>query len=111
MRKLYTERMLYFPDTFYLADHTRSFHTRALADPAALPAYSKSQVGNGMRAGAFVFASFNQPFKISPRVWEVWMRLLRAVEGSQLWVTKLNEGAAAEGDALGAESVWVSVCG
>lgn len=28
LRHMYTERMLYFPSTFYLADHTNSFHTR-----------------------------------------------------------------------------------
>ncbi len=68
----------------------------SLVEPGALPAYTKAQVGNGLRADAFVFASFNQPFKISPRIWSVWMRLLVALPKSQLWVTKLNEGAQAE---------------
>ncbi len=40
----YSERLLYFADTFYLADHANSWHTRELAAPAALPAYSKAQV-------------------------------------------------------------------
>ncbi len=40
----YSERLLYFADTFYLADHANSWHTRELAQPAALPAYSKAQV-------------------------------------------------------------------
>jgi protein O-GlcNAc transferase len=68
----------------------------SLVEPGALPAYTKAQVGNGLRADAFVFASFNQPFKISPRIWGVWMRLLVSLPKAQLWVTKLNEGAQAE---------------
>ena len=80
----------------YIADHHRSFHTAHLSDPAALPAVSKAQVGHGLDPAAFVFASFNQPFKITPEVWGVWMRLLMAVPHAQLWVVKLNEGAGAE---------------
>ena len=55
-----------------------------------------TQVGHGLDPAAFVFASFNQPFKITPKVWGVWMRLLLAVPHAQLWVVKLNEGAGAE---------------
>jgi predicted O-linked N-acetylglucosamine transferase (SPINDLY family) len=35
LRAMYTERMLYFPDTFYLADHTNSFHTRGYGTASA----------------------------------------------------------------------------
>jgi protein O-GlcNAc transferase len=45
-----------------------------------------AQVGHGLRADAFVFASFNQPFKIAPQMWRLWMRLLKALPSAQLWV-------------------------
>ena len=105
----YSERLLYLPDSFYLADHSRSFHTRALNDPGALPAVSKAQVGHGMRQEAFVFGAFNQPFKFCPKVWALWMRLLKAVPNSQLWVVKLNEGAAAE-SSLRMEALRLGLC-
>ena len=43
----YSERLLYLPDSFYLADHSRSFHTRALNDPGALPAAPLRRRGEG----------------------------------------------------------------
>jgi protein O-GlcNAc transferase len=39
----------------------------------------------GLPARGFVFGSFNHTFKIMPEVFDVWMRLLTAVEGSVLW--------------------------
>jgi len=41
----------------------------------------------------FVFCCFNQSIKLSPAIFDVWMRLLRAVEGSVLWLR--DNGAAA----------------
>jgi protein O-GlcNAc transferase len=34
----------------------------------------------------FVFACFNTSYKISPKFFDVWMRLLRAMDGSVLWL-------------------------
>ena len=33
-----------------------------------------------------MFCSFNNNWKITPEVYDVWMRLLREVEGSVLWL-------------------------
>jgi hypothetical protein len=41
----------------------------------------------------FVFCSFNNNWKITPEVCDVWMRLLHEVEGSTLWLLRDNEGA------------------
>jgi predicted O-linked N-acetylglucosamine transferase (SPINDLY family) len=38
----------------------------------------------------FVFCCFNGSYKITPTVFEVWMRLLRAVPGSVLWLLESN---------------------
>lgn len=40
----------------------------------------------GLPADGFVFASFNNPYKLEPRVFTVWMEILQAVPGSVLWV-------------------------
>jgi predicted O-linked N-acetylglucosamine transferase (SPINDLY family) len=47
----------------------------------------------GLRDGAFVFASFNQAYKVSPREWAIWMELLAKVEGSVLWQLSTNPWA------------------
>ncbi len=41
----------------------------------------------------FVFCSFNQAFKILPAVFAAWMRILRAVPGSVLWLLEANAAA------------------
>jgi predicted O-linked N-acetylglucosamine transferase (SPINDLY family) len=42
-----------------------------------------------------VFCCFNNNYKITPPVFDVWMRLLRAVEGSVLWLLHDNNDAQA----------------
>jgi protein O-GlcNAc transferase len=37
---------------------------------------------------AFVFCCFNRSYKIAPVIFDVWMRLLRAVPDSVLWLSK-----------------------
>ena len=49
------------------------------------------RTGWGLPPGGFVFASFNQSYKISPAEWDIWMGLLREIPGSVLWL--LDTGA------------------
>ena len=44
------------------------------------------------RAG-FVFCCFNNSYKLTPQLFDVWMRLLRQVEGSVLWLLQTSEAA------------------
>ncbi|MEI8361872.1 MAG: tetratricopeptide repeat protein [Betaproteobacteria bacterium] len=44
-------------------------------------------------ADSFVFCCFNQTFKITPDVFAVWMRLLKAVPNSVLWLLDCNRWA------------------
>lgn len=45
---------------------------------------------HGLPPHSFVFCCFNQSFKIDPEAFAIWMRLLRSVAGSTLWL--LDEG-------------------
>jgi predicted O-linked N-acetylglucosamine transferase (SPINDLY family) len=42
----------------------------------------------------FIFCCFNNNYKILPEVFDVWMRLLKRVEGSVLWLLEDNPTAA-----------------
>ena len=44
----------------------------------------------GLPESGFVFCSFNNSYKINPPVFDVWMRLLKAVSGSVLWLVGDN---------------------
>lgn len=50
----------------------------------------------GLPPEGFVFCCFNQNYKITPREYDIWMRLLREVDGSVLWL--MNGGATGEGN-------------
>jgi predicted O-linked N-acetylglucosamine transferase (SPINDLY family) len=57
-------------------------------DPArTLPAVTPTRAEHGLPETGFVFCSFSNAFKINPEVFDVWMRLLKAVESSVLWLT------------------------
>ena len=45
-----------------------------------------TRAGHGLPEDGFVFCCFNSPYKIEPTVFAVWMRLLKALPGSVLWL-------------------------
>ncbi len=45
----------------------------------------------GLPAEALVLCGFNQPYKISPQVFDSWCRILRETPGSVLWLLEWNE--------------------
>jgi len=80
----YSEQLVTLPDT-YIVSHSR----RVEAEPMPLRAQA------GLPENGFVFCSFNNNYKITPEVFEVWMRLLSKVEGSVLWLARDNATAEA----------------
>jgi predicted O-linked N-acetylglucosamine transferase (SPINDLY family) len=78
----YTEKVAYLPDTYMATDDTRK-----IAD--VVP----SRAELGLPEHGFVFCSFNNTFKFNPAMFDIWMRLLREVEGSVLWFSPANAGA------------------
>jgi predicted O-linked N-acetylglucosamine transferase (SPINDLY family) len=75
MQPYYSERLWHMPHASYPSDTTR-------APQGAAP----SRAECGLPAHGFVFCCFNKSFKILPDVFAVWMRLLRAVPASVLWL-------------------------
>ena len=73
--QFYSEHIIYLPDTFQGNDGKR-----AISDKPVV----RSDVG--LPEESFVFCSFNNSYKITPAWFDVWMRLLRKVDRSVLWV-------------------------
>jgi len=78
-QRYYSESVVYLPDSFLPRD--------AAVDVAVSTA---SRVSAGLPVEGFVFASFNNGYKITPAMFAIWMRLLRNVPQSVLWLTQLN---------------------
>jgi predicted O-linked N-acetylglucosamine transferase (SPINDLY family) len=53
-----------------------------------------SRAEAGLPQTGFVFCCFNNNYKITPEMFDIWMRLLHAVEGSVLWLLEDNAPAA-----------------
>jgi len=74
----YTETVIRMPDCFMPRDCTLP----RLAAP--------SRTNCGLPADGFVFCCFNQTYKITPDMFEIWCRLLKAVPDSLLWLPASN---------------------
>ncbi len=61
----------------------------------AVPETTPSRASQGLPESGFVFCSFNTIYKITPTVFDMWMRLLGQVHDSVLWLKNDGEVAAA----------------
>jgi len=80
----YTEAFLTLPGSYQVTDNTQEISDAPV-----------SRADCGLPDVGFVFCSFNASYKIDPRMFDVWMRLLGAVPGSVLWLLKSNDLAEA----------------
>ncbi|MBV8651295.1 MAG: tetratricopeptide repeat protein [Alphaproteobacteria bacterium] len=78
----FAEKLVHLPDCYLVTDSTQE-----IAEPAP------SRAECGLPESGFVFACFNNPYKIAPQLFDIWMRLLRAVPGSVLWLLGDNPSA------------------
>jgi protein O-GlcNAc transferase len=79
----YSEKVVSLPNSYFVNDDKRAIAARA---------FRRSDLG--LPAKGFVFCCFNASYKITPEVFEVWMRILEAVDGSVLWLYRENAKAA-----------------
>src|SRR5262249_17756404 len=80
----YTEKIVHLPDCYQVNDSQRKIADDKLTRHEA-----------GLPESRFVFCCFNNNYKITAPVFEVWMRLLRTVDGSVLWLLRDNSSAEA----------------
>jgi len=84
-------------EAFFTEKVVRLAHCyQANDDARAIVPDLRGRAGWGLPESGFVFASFNQCYKISPAEWDIWMGLLRKVDGSVLWL--LAASATARGN-------------
>lgn len=83
-RSHYREKIVYLPNCYQANDVKRPISDRV---------FTRSECNLPERE--FVFCCFNNAYKIVPDVFDRWMRILRQVEGSVLWLLEENEAAAA----------------
>lgn len=80
----YTEKVVYLPHCYQVNDSRRRISERI---------YTRQEMG--LPESGFVFCCFNNNYKIVPSTFDGWMRILKAVEHSVLWLFEDNPTAAA----------------
>jgi len=82
-KQYYLEKIVYLPTSYQVNDSKRSISDKA---------FTRTQLG--LPPTGFVFCSFNNNYKITPRIFDCWMRILKQVESSVLWLLEDNPTAA-----------------
>ena len=80
-RPYFSEKIIWMPDCYQPNNPGRPNPNKASSRPAELP---ESQ---------FVFCSFNNTYKLTPKVFDLWMRILKQAPNSVLWLLKTTEEA------------------
>lgn len=83
-RKYYTEKIAYMP---------HSYQANIANKEIAPTTLSREEMG--LPSSGFVFCCFNNTYKITPVVFDCWMRILHSVESSVLWLLDDNSTAVA----------------
>jgi predicted O-linked N-acetylglucosamine transferase (SPINDLY family) len=75
----FSEKLARLPGAYQVNDSKRE-----------IAAQTPSRRECGLPETGFVFCCFNNSFKITPRMFDIWMRILKAVPGSVLWLLENN---------------------
>ncbi len=81
-RRHYSEAVVYLPDSYQPNDSTREI---ALITP------TRSELR--LPEAGFVYCCFNNPYKITPDMFDIWMQLLNEVDASVLWLLEDSQAA------------------
>jgi protein O-GlcNAc transferase len=81
-QQFFTEKIVHLPDCYQVNDSKRKIAEGTPTRQAA-----------GLPEHGFVFCCFNNNYKITPRIFDCWMRILRQVEDSVLWLLEDNATA------------------
>lgn len=75
----YSEKIVYLPDSYQINDRLRVISDRV---------FTRQELG--LPENVFVFCSFNNGYKITPMIFDGWMRILSSVQDSVLWLLEDN---------------------
>lgn len=81
--KGYTEKIAYLPNSYQVNDSKRQISEKVFP-----------RIELGLPQSGFVYCCFNNNYKILPDTFESWMRILKQVQGSVLWLFEDNALAA-----------------
>ncbi|KAJ1986851.1 hypothetical protein GGI25_004670 [Coemansia spiralis] len=96
---VYTERMIYMPHTYFVNDHRQGFRVdeelRGIqtADELWITEQDarykmRHEIFPQISDDVFIFANFNQLYKIDPTLFRMWLRVLERVPNAIIWLLR-----------------------
>jgi protein O-GlcNAc transferase len=82
LRQFYSESVIYLPHSYQPNDNAR------FVDPS-----ETTRENFALPNDAFVFCCFNNNYKVGPKEFDIWMRLLHKIDKSVLWLLRANKWA------------------
>ena len=76
----YSEKIIYMPNSYQPSDTKRVKSDKL---------FKREQFG--LPENAFVFVCFNNSYKITPQIFDIWMKILQSVNNSVLWLIETEE--------------------
>jgi len=83
-REFFAEKIANLPETYWSTD-----------DEMEIADYTPTRAELNLPANGFVFCCFNNNYKITPDIFDIWMRLLNRIDGSVFWLLEDNAAARA----------------
>ena len=78
--KFYSEKVIYLPNTYQVNDRKKVISDKE---------FNRTELG--LPEDGFIFCCFNNNYKILPTTFDGWIRILKAVDGSVLWILQDND--------------------
>ncbi|KAH8927877.1 glycosyltransferase family 41 protein [Atractiella rhizophila] len=112
---VYNEKFIYMPDSYFVCDHAQSSRDALSTLPPDqrwsveedLRWRKRRELFPGLRDDVVIFANFNQLYKIDPAIFQSWLKILRDVPNSILWLLRFP--AAGEPHLLQTASLWAGL--
>ena len=79
-QKFYDEKVVYLPHSFQVNPSKRNISNKI---------FKRSELG--LPEKGFIFCCFNNNYKILPETFKIWMKILKKVKNSVLWLQQTNE--------------------
>jgi protein O-GlcNAc transferase len=75
----FSEEIIYLPNSFFPVDTSIPYESFG-----EMP----TRLSQGLPESGFVFTCFNNSYKITPEIFDIWMNILKEVPNSVLWLSK-----------------------
>jgi predicted O-linked N-acetylglucosamine transferase (SPINDLY family) len=83
-QKFYSEKIIYLTNSYFINSHQVLKIGEAIKNHSSLEKL-------GIPNDAFIFCCFNNSYKINPEMFSSWIRILKQVENSVLWLIVKND--------------------